>query len=224
MPENIKKIFLNNLGLKASALILAVLVWASISGRERTFSEKTLKVPVEIFNVSENMEVVSLRPEEVTVSLKGASKFIADAATKINPIKIDLKNIKESSKLNYFAEDYLEIPPDVQFISIHPKMIEVYVEEFATREVPVKIHFRGRLKPPLVLKEARVIPDRVTVMGYKSQINDIKLVMTEEVDLSEIGQSLRRRVALKQTRDILKFRDRRDVELQLEIEDRSAKK
>jgi len=224
MPENIKKIFLNNLGLKASALILAVLVWASISGRERTFSEKTLKVPVEIFNVSENMEVVSLRPEEVTVSLKGASKFVAAAATKINPIKIDLKNIKESSKLNYFAEDYLEIPPDVQFISIHPKMIEVYVEEFATREVPVKIHFRGRLKPPLVLKEARVIPDRVTVMGYKSQINDIKLVMTEEVDLSEIGQSLSRRVALKQTRDILKFKDRRDVELQLEIEDRSAKK
>jgi YbbR domain-containing protein len=224
MPENIKKIFLNNLGLKASALILAVLVWASISGRERTFSEKTLKVPVEILNVSENMEVVSLRPEEVTVSFKGASKFVADAATKINPIKIDLKNIKESSKLNYFAEDYLEIPSDVQFVSIHPKMIEVYVEEFATREVPVKIRFSGRLKPPLVLKEARVIPDRVTVMGYKSQINDIKLVMTEEVDLSEIRQSLSRRVALKQTRDILKFRDRRDVELQLEIEDRSAKK
>ena len=224
MPENIRKLFLNNWGLKTSALVLAVLVWASISGRERTFSEKTLKVPVEIFNVSDNMEVVNLRPEEVTVSLKGASKFVAAATTEISPIKIDLKNIKESSKLNYFAEDYLEIPAGVQLISIHPKMIEVYVEEFATREVPVKIRFLGRLKVPLILKEARVIPDRVTVMGYKSQINDIDVVLTEEVDLSKIGASLTRRIALKQTRDILKFRDHRDVELQLEIEDRSAKK
>ncbi|MFH2108358.1 MAG: CdaR family protein [Chrysiogenia bacterium] len=224
MPENIKNLFLNNLGLKTSALVLAVLVWASISGQEKTFSEKTLKVPIEVFNVSAKMEVVSLRPEEVTVSLKGASKFVAAATTKIIPIKIDLKNINESSKLNYFAEDYLEIPTGVQLISIHPKMIEVYVEEFATREVPVRIRFRGRLKLPLILKEARVIPDRVTVMGYKSQISNIDVVLTEEVDLSEIGASLTRRIALKQTRDILKFRDHRDVELQLEIVDRSAKK
>jgi YbbR domain-containing protein len=224
MPENLKKFILNNWGLKTTALVLAVLVWGIISGRERTFSEKTLKIPVEIFNVSNNVEVVNLRPEEVTVSLKGASKFVAAITTENNPIKIDLKNIKESSKLNYFAEDYLEIPKGVQLISIHPKMIEVYVEEFATREVPVKIRFRGRLKAPLILKEARVIPDRVTVMGYKSQINGIDVVLTEEVDLNEIGQSLTRRIALKQTRDILKFRDHRDVELQLEIEDRSAKK
>jgi YbbR domain-containing protein len=224
MSEKLKNLILNNWGLKTSALVLAVLVWALISGRERTFSEKTLKIPVEIYNVSNNVEVVNLRPEEVTVALKGASKFVAAATAEINPIKIDLKNIKESSKLNYFAEDYLEIPAGVQLISIHPKMIEVYVEEFATKEVPVKIRFRGRLKAPLILKEARIVPDRVTVMGYKSQINDIGVVLTEEVDLSEIGQSLTRRIALKQTRDILKFRDHRDVELQLEIEDSSAKK
>jgi len=224
MPENLKRLLLNNLGLKTGALVLAVLVWGIISGRERTFSEKTLKIPVEVFNVSDNAEVVSLRPEEVTVSLRGASKFVAAVTTESNPIKIDLKNVKESSKLNYFAEDYLEIPEGVQLISIHPKMIEVYVEEFATKDVPIKIRFRGRLPEPLKLKAARVIPDRVTIIGYKSQINGIDVVLTEEVNLNEVGQSLTRLIALKQTRDILKFKDRRQVELQLEIEDRSAKK
>jgi len=222
MPENLKKLILNNLGLKTGALVLAVLVWGIISGRERTFSEKTLKIPVEVFNVSDNAEVVSLRPEEVTVSLKGASKFVAAVTTESNPIKIDLKNVKESSKLNYFAEDYLEIPEGVQLISIHPKMIEVYVEEFATKDVPIKIRFRGRLPDFLKLKAARVVPDRVTIIGYKSQINGIDVVLTEEVNLNEVGQSLTRLIALKQTREILKFKDRRQVELQLEIEDRSA--
>jgi YbbR domain-containing protein len=214
----------NNLGLKAGALVLAVLVWAVISGRERTFSEKTLKIPIEVLNVSENMEVVNLRPEEVTVSLKGASKLVAAISPESHAIKIDLKNIKGSDKLNYFAEDYLDIPKGVLLVSIHPKMIEVYVEEFAMREVPVKIRFRGRLPLQLKLKSAKVIPDRVTIMGYKSQINDIEVVLTDEVDLATIGSSQSRRLALKQTRDILRFRDHPEVELQLEIEDRGARK
>ncbi len=224
MPEKLKKLLFNNWGLKSGALLLAILVWAIISGRERTYSEKTLKIPVEVFNVSANVEVVNLRPEEVTVSLKGASKFVAAVSPESNPIKIDLKNIKESSKLNYFAEDYLELPKGVVLVSIHPKMIEVFVEEFAMREVPVKIRFRGRLPLNLKLKSAKVVPDRVTVMGYKSQINDIAVVLTDEVDLDQVSASLSRRLALKQTRDILKFRDRPDVELQLEIEDRGAGK
>jgi YbbR domain-containing protein len=224
MPEKVKKLVFKNWGLKTSALVLAILIWAIISGRERTFSEKTIKFPVEVINVSENVEVVNLRPEEVTVSLKGASNFVAAVTPESNPIKIDLKNIKESNKLNYFAEDYLELPKEVHLVSIHPKMIEVYVEEFATREVPIKIRFRGRLPSQLKLKSAKVVPDRVTIMGYKSQINGIDAVWTEEVDLAGISQSLSRRLTLKQTRDILKFRGHPEVELQLEIEDRSAKK
>jgi YbbR domain-containing protein len=224
MMKKLNELLFNNWGLKVGALVLAVLVWAIISGRERIFSEKTLKIPVEVVNVSENVEVVNLRPEEVSVSLKGASKFVAAVTSESHPIKIDLQSIKESSKLNYFAEDYLEIPKEVQLVSIHPKMIEVYVEEFATREVPIKIRFHGHLPAHLRLRSAKVTPDRVTIMGYKSQINDIDVVLTEEVDLGGIARSESRRLLLKQTRDILRFRDHRDVELQLEVEDRGAKK
>lgn len=224
MAEKLKRLFFNNWGLKASALFLALLVWAVISGREGAYSEKSLKIPVEVVNVSENIEVVNLRPEEVTVSLRGASKFVAAVSPESHPIRIDLMNIKESSKLNYFAEDYLEVAEGVQVVSIHPKMIEVFVEEFATRELPVKIRFRGRLAPQLRLKSARVVPDRAVVMGYKSQINDIDAVWTEDVDLEAVKASLSRRLGLKQTPDILKFRDHRDVELQLEIEERGQKK
>jgi diadenylate cyclase len=224
MMEKLNRLVFNNLGFKAGALVLAVLAWAIISGREKTFSEKTLKIPVEVTHVSENVEVVSLRPEEVTVSLRGPSKFVAAVGPESYPIKIDLKNVTESSKLNYFAEDYLEIPKEVQLVSIHPKMIEVFVEEFATREVPVKVRFRGRLPGQLRLRSVRVVPERVTIMGYKSQIYDIDAVFTEDVDLGSVSQSETRRVALKQTRDILKFSDHLDVELQLEVEDRGLKK
>lgn len=218
MPEKLKKLFLNNLGLKTSALLLAVLIWAIISGQEKTYSEKTLKIPIEIINISPNLEVVSLQPEEARISLQGSANLIAKIRPENIAVKIDLKNISESSKLNYFVEDYLEIPQGIQIISLHPKMIEIFVEEFDTKELPVKIRFRGQLKETLKLKEAKVIPDRVTIIGYKSQLGNITVVLTEEVNLDEIGASQKRKVALKQTRNILKFRDRRDVDLVLEIE------
>jgi YbbR domain-containing protein len=222
MPEKLKKILRNNLGLKAGALLLAVFVWAMISGREKTYSERTLKVPIEIAHVSPNLEVVNLQPEEARVTLKGSANVLARILPERMAIKIDLQNVRESSKLNFFAEDFLEAPRDVQVIAIHPKMIEVFVEEFAAKELPVRVRFRGQLREPLKLKEARVVPDRVTIIGYKSQLGNIGVVYTEEVDLGEIEASQKRAVALKQTRTILKFRDRRDVELLLEIESAPA--
>jgi len=218
MPEKLKKLFLTNWDLKVSALLLAILVWAMISGREKTYSERTMKVPIEIANLSPNLEVVNLQPEDVRLSLRGTANLVSTIRPENLAIKIDLKSIGESSKLNYFAEDYLEVPQGIQIISIHPKMIAVYVEEFDTKELPVKIRFRGQLKEPLKLKEARAVPDRVTIIGYKSQLSGINVVLTEEINLDEIEVSQKRTVALKQTRNILKFRDRRDVEVLLEIE------
>ncbi|MCX6556355.1 MAG: CdaR family protein [Candidatus Aminicenantes bacterium] len=224
MPEKLKNLFLNNWGLKVSALLLAIVVWAMISGREKTYSEKTLKVPIEIANLSPNLEVVNLQPEDVRLSLRGAANLLSTLRPENLAIKIDLKNIGESSRLNYFAEDYLEVPQGIQIISIHPKMIAVVVEEFDTKELPVKVRFRGQLKESLKLKEVRAVPDRVTIIGYKSQLNGINVVLTEEINLDEIEASQKRTVALKQTRNILKFRDRRDVDVELTIEGPAAGK
>lgn len=224
MPEKLKKLFLNNWGLKAGALLTAVLVWAIISGQEKTYSEKTLKIPIEIINVSPNLEVVTLQPEDARISLQGAANLVSRIRPENLAIKIDLKNINESSRLNYFAEDYLEIPQGIKIVSLHPKMIAVYVEEFDTKELPVKIRFRGQLKEPLKMTGFKIIPDRVTIIGYKSQLGGITMVQTEEINLDEIGASEKRKVALKQTRNILKFLDRRDVDVLLEIETIQAKK
>jgi len=223
MPEKLRKLFLNNWGLKTSALLLAVLVWAIISGREKADSERTLKIPIEVIHVSSNLEVVKIQPEEARILLKGSANLIAKIRPENLAIKIDLKNISESGKLNYFAEDYLEVPAGMQINSLHPKMIEVYVEEFDAKELPVKIRFRGQLPEPLRLKGYKSIPDRVTIIGYKSQLNGISVVFTEEVDLDGVGASLTRAVALKQSKNILKFRDRRDVDVVLEIEPAAVK-
>ena len=187
MLEKIKNLFLENLGLKMTALVLAVLVWAAVTGRERADSEKTLRVPVELTNVSESIEVRSVKPEEVSLSLHGASQIINGISQQNLKIRIDLKDTVKSGRINFYAEDHLKIPEGIHILSVHPKMIEINVEEFVIREIPVKIHFIGRLKSGLTLKEARVNPEKVTVIGFRPQITEI------DINLHRTAQSGHRR-------------------------------
>lgn len=217
MFEKIKNLFANNLGLKISALVLAVLVWAAITGRERAYSERTLRIPIEVANVSENIEVRSVKPEEVSMTLRGISRLMGELSKENLKVRIDLRDTVKSGRINFYAEDNIEIPEGVHIISIHPKMIEINVEEFVSREVPVKVHFIGRLKTGLTLKGIRVIPEKVPIIGYRIQIADVDSVSTEPLNLAGIENTTSLKISLKKTGSILRFPDRRDVEVFLEI-------
>ena len=54
---DIKKLIVHNSGLKITALLLAILVRALISGKERTFLDKSLEIEVENLNVSKMIDV-----------------------------------------------------------------------------------------------------------------------------------------------------------------------
>jgi YbbR domain-containing protein len=217
MREKIRKLFFENLGLKITALVLAILVWAAVTGSERADSEKTLRVPVELTNVSESIEVRTVKPEEVSLSLHGASQIINEISQQNLKISIDLRDTVKSGRINFYAEDHLKIPNGVQILSVHPKMIEINVEEFAIREIPVKVRFIGRLKSGLTLKEARVIPEKVTVIGFRPQIAEIDSISTEPLNLATIENSTNLIVALAKTGNILRFQAQKEVEVVLEI-------
>jgi|WetSurMetagenome_2_1015567.scaffolds.fasta_scaffold226701_2 YbbR domain-containing protein len=217
MLEKIKTLFLENLSLKVMALVLAVLVWAAVTGRERADSEKTLRVPVELTNVSESIEVRSVKPEEVSLSLHGATQIINGISQQNMKIRIDLKDMVKSGRINFYAEDHLRIPEGIHILSVHPKMIEINIEEFVIREIPVKIHFIGRLKSGLTLKEARVNPEKVTVIGFRPQITEIESISTEPLNLATVENSINLIVALKKTGNVLRFQAQKEVEVTLDI-------
>ena len=142
----IKKFVTNNFGLKVTALFLAFFVWAMITGKERSYSERVLEVRVECLNVSDNIDVSSVKPEKVRLTVKGTSKELKKITPEDFKIKIDLKDVTEGTRLNYFTEDYLQSPEEIQNMSVHPRMIEITVKEFITKEDFVWVKFKGRLK------------------------------------------------------------------------------
>ena len=221
----IKKFITNNFGLKVTALFLAVFVWAMITGKERSYSERVLEVRVECLNVLDNIDVSSVKPEKVRLTVKGTSKELKKITPEDFKIKIDLKNVTEGTRLNYFTEDYLQSPEEIQNMSVHPRMIEITVKEFITKEVSVRVKYKGRLKRGIRLIERRLVPEKVKIFGYKSQIGTITTIEgTEYVNLSEIEESKSIKIPLRKQEEILRFEDTDEVEVTIVVDNKNKSK
>lgn len=212
---NIKKIFLNNKGLKTSAFLLALFVWVTISGRERTYLEKSFEINVENLNVSEMIDVHA-RPETVRVTIRGTSREISDITAEDLKFRVDLNNVNESTRFSIFTEDYLKLPEDIEVVSVNPKMIEITVKEFFYREVPVRILYTGRLPKGISLIERKINPEKVRIFGYKSQIMNINTAFgADKIDLSKVTVNKTIIIPLDKGKGILRFEDSENVSVSL---------
>ena len=186
----IKHLLFNNFGLKVTALLFALAVWVLIAGQEHAHLEKNFEVNVEFYNTSENIDA-NPRPEKVRIKVKGTSREIKNISADDFKLKIDLAGISQGTTLNLLAGDFLELPENIdpEEVTIHPRMIAVTVKELIRKEVDVKVNFTG--KPPRGIKlTKKIVPEKVTILGFKSQISTIDSVIVEEsVALKEIKNS-----------------------------------
>jgi YbbR domain-containing protein len=209
----VRNFVLKNYGLKITALIIAITVWAIITGTEESYSEKALQILVEPINYPHNLEVKTV-PDAINIKLKGPSKIINEISPERLQVKIDLKEGTEIRKF-YFAQDYIQPPQDISILSVHPKLIELSVKELISKSVPVKIQYTGKLPRRVEIVQVKIEPEKVTIVAYKSQIDKITHVYTEPINLSEISETVKKRVGLIQEKEILKFPDPREVEISL---------
>lgn len=215
---NIKKLIFKNIGLKLTAVVLAVIVWVMISGRERAYYDKTLSVPVEYFNVGDTIDVRNVRPDRVRLTIRGTSHQLAEVTPEDFKINIDLRDVTEGNHLK-FTENYLQAPENIKVITIHNRTIEITIREFLKKEVPVRIRYRGSLPKGVELLERRIIPDKVKIFGLKTHIQNIRVVEgLEPVNLSEITATATIKMLLKQNPNIIHFVDTDVVDVVLTVE------
>lgn len=215
----VKNIIFKNFGLKLTALFIALFVWIQITGKERLYVEKTFDIDVEYINVSDNIDVRIVRPEQIRVKVRGTTNEIRNISSDAFKVRVDLKGIREEMRLNLFTEDYLVTPEGTHVVSVHPKMIEMKVEEFMSKEVPVKIQFKNNLLSGIRIKEIQIEPSKVKIFGYRSQIQSVNSVSgLESIDRSKIKETVTITVPLKKQLEIIKFEDTESIDVTVVVE------
>src|SRR3954470_11028403 len=97
-----------HLGLKALAILLATLLWMTVSGEHVV--ERSLRVPLEFRNIPQALEIVGNAPDTVDVRLRGSSIVLSRVQPGEIVAVLDLAGARTGSRLFHIRPEEVRAP------------------------------------------------------------------------------------------------------------------
>ena len=177
-----KKSLTNNIGLKLLAFIFAFMLWLLVVNIDDPVDTKTFDdIPVSI----EYTEVVTQDQRSYQVLDETDTVSVTVSATRSVLEKISAENIVATADMR---ELYLEsqIPieitiPGYEFetATASPRNVQVKIEQNKSDTFPITVTTTGTVRDGYVLGNVQADPERVTVNGPESVIDQISKVVAE---------------------------------------------
>jgi len=179
-----------NLGLKASALGIAILMFSLVHGAEDMERNIYVDVVVRPPPDAKDMLLVTETPDRVRVRIKGSRARLNSLRQEALPaVDVELKSREESRY--YFEKEMFDLPAGVSVMQVVPPSLMFKWVPRAVRDVPVELFIDGKLAPGLEWAgEPEVFPESVEVDGPRDVVNAIRTVRSMQVDVSELEQGV----------------------------------
>ncbi len=176
------------LGIAALLSFLFVLgIWFSFSrGQEALL---TLEVPVQYYNRSPEMEIVSTSADYVRLNLTGADALIRTIRPEHVAVRINLANGQIGQNTFAIAQNDIRLPPGIVIERVEPATVAVVLDAVMEKELAVQVDWVGSLPPDLIMVSATVTPAAVRVYGGSLTVRDIDTIYTEPLPLDDIRKS-----------------------------------
>lgn len=170
----------------AISFILAFCLWFIVN-LSRDFNI-TIQLPLEIGNLPDEMALVGDPPEFASVSVIGEGWKLISLYN--NPPRI-LVNADEAD-VNLFerVQQQISTVSDVNITQVDPLSFQLDLEEKAYREVPVEVEIDINTGDRFgIIGSPAIDPEYVTISGAASLVNEVELVSTKPVELSNVNES-----------------------------------
>jgi hypothetical protein len=179
--------FTENLGLKAGALGIAVLMFSLVHGAEDMERNVYVDVVVQPPPDAEGMILLTDIPDRVRVRLKGSrARLNAIRQENLPPVDVQPKSVEEPAY--YFEKEAFDLPTGVTMVAVVPPLLSFKWVPQASRELPVELSLDGELPDDLEWAgEAEVFPLTVEVEGPRDVVNSMRTVRAMEMDVSALG-------------------------------------
>ncbi|MCE5194667.1 MAG: hypothetical protein LLF28_04305 [Nitrospiraceae bacterium] len=211
-----KKIFIENLGLKILAVSMAIILWFFVVSKGQ--SEIAIDVPIELKNIPQGLECVKQNTKSVSLTIRGQEIFLKNAKPADINVYIDLGKAKKGRSAYFINKDDVKLPSTMHVLSISPSSITIDIEETATAKVLVIPVVTGTPDPKFIVKSIEVSPKEVTIEGVSSEINGMTSIRTEPVDITGSSRTFTKEIRLETNgRNI---RVKQDVRIKIVLKER----
>ncbi|MEM6956065.1 MAG: CdaR family protein, partial [Myxococcota bacterium] len=179
--------FRRNIGLKLTALVTSLVLFSAVRGAEDAQRSVFVNVAATLPPADADRMLVSQPPDQVRLTLRGPRSQI-NAIDELEAVVIDLTDTDQ--RYYYFADDdFDDIPAGVSITQVAPTSIPLEWARRIVRNVPVQPRLTGQPGEGLVLGEpARVTPSSVELVGPVTEIESMRSIRTEPVDLGELEE------------------------------------
>ncbi len=171
-----------------------------------------LEVPMEYMGRPPQLEILDTSTNQVNLQLSGPSALLKSLRPDQIEVRLDLRKAVEGENTFTLTTDNVVLPPGIQLNKVSPTTVDVILDTPTVKELPVQVHWVGKLPDNLTVVDAKVTPETVQVVGGSTILENISTIYTAPVRLDGLVKSGSLSVPLVLTPPSLKltasFRDR----------------
>jgi YbbR domain-containing protein len=179
----VKKLIMNNIGLKVSAVLLSVFLWFFVASRGQ--SEITLEAPLEFRDIPAELGIISSNVKTVMLTLRGQERFMKTLNASNIRVFIDMSKAREGEGIYHVDKGDVKLPFAISVTNVDPASIKVKLEERVTKSVPVRVSIIGTAEKGVSVS-ASVEPKNVIITGLKSEVKQVRYLVTEDFDITDM--------------------------------------
>jgi YbbR domain-containing protein len=197
-PERwLRKLFLEDWGLKLLALAITVVLWLAVTGQNQPVTLRVSGVQLTFLRPA-GLEISNEPPGTVDVVLTGSKDKLDRIGPRDLVATVDLSDQKAGERLVKLSLDRMkmDLQEDVKIQGFHPATISIRLEPVIEVPLEVEVKFEGKLPEGYEIVSVSLSPAKVRLRGPADRISALRKAMTETVrldgkkesfDLSHVG-------------------------------------
>ena len=178
-----------HLGLKVLAIMLASVLWFTVAGEHVV--ERSMRVPLAVRNLPQNLEIVGDLPETVDIRVRGSAAQLSRLDTGDVVAMLDMTTARTGPRLFHLRSDEVSVPYGIDVAQVMPPTISLSLEKSVRRIVPIVPMTDGDPAPGFVVGRISAEPSTVLVVGPESHVRDVGSATTEPVEIDGKSERVR---------------------------------
>lgn len=192
-----KKMILENLGMKLTAVFLSIFLWLFVTSRGQ--SEIYLDVPIEFKDIPPGLEIVSQSVKVVSLNMRGQERLLKNIKPYDISVSLDLSKAKPGESTYYVQQEDMRLPRAVTVTNINPSSVKVVTEETVRKTVRVIPILNGEPERGFSVKSVSVLPPSIDIEGIRREVSRTNTLKTEPLDVTGVNETFAQDLRLDMT-------------------------
>ena len=176
-----------------SAVILSVFLWFFVASRGQ--SEIMLEAPLEFRDIPADLGIASSSAKTVKLTIRGQERFMKSINAHNIGVFVDMSKAREGEGIYHVNKEDVKLPFAISVMSIEPAAIKVKLDEMVSKSVPIRVSVIGMAEKGATVSTS-VEPKNMVIRGLKSEVRQIRYIMTEDFDISDIKETVTKSLEL----------------------------